>query len=709
MTLSVSSGGLPVQDVRVQGTAPNAARAMQVQENSSSDESVATQRLRHTRPDGSGARSVFAEQNERIVNPRDPRSAPPSLVGIAHTTTGAEPQIGTDIPVQIAFPNLPQGAALPSLLETEFDRPHPPRAGHSVGSLSNVSSGQGDGHVADASVASLAGSESSSGNGGIDIESQAVRPLSKEPLGRMAFREKIARANLVDAVKTHALMHPMVQLDPSRNAEFRQAVTDLLDEIDTTLAATREVTAEGGEARHIDIESGHDLTHLAKFRQQMSAGFDAVTSDLSALTEHKDAFMGFKARHETGHSSMSDKIQRNIFGSEMHAVFTRSALQSLLVVGASAGFQVATVSALQRFFTSNPDQIPAPVLHAAREQLGAAASREDVIKEAVSGLASPGSTYLDEATSTEPAIYTAEAVIGGLRGVIVPMADSINETDARAAKLQSAVDNVDQPTAAKNWKQRAGAAMSSSWNAQIKANLVSGGIAALIQTGTTKQTTGASVLIEVAKTMGFSVIAAANNVAADGFRRAVYDGKSEAVSQSLKAGARIVGRSVAQGMKTGISYAQSAAEGSLNSRSIAGDAIKATMQSAVSGGLKEVLGSAFQNATEANLPPNELGVLQAGKALGSIAVFSRGLSSMERPADLSATGQEKLQKLSYMVSDALSGVLDANAIKFESVDFDTGYQVYQSQLLQKVAEARADATGPAGGPNSPVRNSVFTV
>lgn len=687
MTNSVSSTGSAGsgQGHGVQAPPPPAPAALRNVERDVSGQSDVTER-HGQRAAGGSTHSVFAETQRRAAVPGGAQSAPASMPG----GDPSEPVIGRDIPRELDVPRLPEGAPLPPPLGARFDRPSGAGmgSGQSVGTTVSAMTDHGT-RAADASVASLPDSQTYSEVDEIDIESQLVRPVSKEPLGATAFGAKIARANLIDAVKTHALMQPLAQLDPAANESFRQTYDNLVQAIDNTLLATRTETAEDGSTRHVDIESGRDLTHLAKFKEALSSGFEAVKKDLAELTESRDAFMNFKARQSTGNATASDKIQRNIFGSEMHAVFARSALQSVLVVGASAGLQVATVSILQKFFTNNPDQIPAPVLEAARAELGEGASRDDLIKHAVDGLASPGSTYLDENTSSDSAIYAAEAGVGAFRGVVVPMADSINESDARAAKVQSSIENMDQPPVAKNWKERGSEAMKSAWGAQIKANLISGGIAATISTAATKQTTGLNVLIEVGKTMGFSVIAAANNAAADGFRKAVYTGKSEVATQSIKAAARVVGRTIAQGIKTGASYAQSAADGSLASRSVGGDMLKAGMQSVVSGGVKEILGSVFQNATAARLPPNELAVLTASKALGSVAEFSRNLSSVERPADLSAEGQAKLQDLGEMVSNTLANVLSANSIKFESVDFDAGYQVYQSQLLQKIGEARA--------------------
>lgn len=672
MTNSVSSTGSAGlrQDHSVQTRPPAASGALRNIEREIEGKSDVTARQGQPAP-GESTLSVFSEVQRRAKVPGAARSGGDE----------PEPVIGRDIPRELDVPRLPSGAALPPPLGVHFDRPA--RLGQSFGSTVSGMSDDGT-RAADASAASLPGSRTYSEDDEIDIESQLVRPVSKEPLGATAFGAKIARANLIDAVKTHALMQHLAQLDPAANAGFWQTFDELVQAIDNTLLATRTETRDGGETRQVDIESGRDMTHLVKFKDALSSGFDVVKRDLAELTESRDAFMNFKARQASGMSTAKDKIQRNIFGNELHAVLARSALQSIMVVGASAGLQVATVSILQKFFTNHPDQIPDPVLEAARTELGESASEDQVIRHAVDSLSSPGSTYLDENTSSDTAIYAAEAGVGAFRGVVVPMADSINESDARATKVQNSIQNMDQPPVAKNWKERGSEAMKSAWGAQIKANLVSGGIAATISTAATKQTTGLAVLIEVGKTMGFSVIAAANNAAADGFRKAVYTGESEVATQSIKAAARVVGRTLAQGIKTGASYSQSAADGSLQNRSVGGDMLKAGMQSVVSGGVKEILGSVFQNATAVRLPPNELAVLTASKALGSVAEFSRNLSSVERPADLSAEGQAKLRDLGEMVSNTLADVLIANAIKFESVDFDAGYQVYQSQLLQKI-------------------------
>ena len=524
----------------------------------------------------------------------------------------------------------------------------------------------------------------------VDIESGTVAPVDKSDLGRTQFGARMQRAALIDAVKTHAIMHPMVMMDPGQNAEMRANIDGLIADLDASLNAARQETADDGETKYFHVESGRDLTHLHAAKQKLEASSATLTESLGELTSAKDNLMEWKARQATGTTTKTDSLQRNVFGSELHAVFVRSALQSLLVVGATAGFQVGTVAMLQSFYTSNPDQIPEPILDEARTALGDGASNDAVVAKAIDDFVVPGSTYLDENTSSESAIYAAEAGVGGFRGAVVPMADSINETDARAKQIQGAIDTAEEPKVTKTPGERARLAMGNAWQAQVKANLVSGGIAALISTAATKQTTGLKVLTEVAKTMGFSAVSALNNVAADGVRKYAYDGNSEAVSQTIKAGARVAGRGVAQGIKMGVSYAQSAAAGEIDRRSPAGDAIKALVQFGLSGGMKEGLGAAAQNSTASHLPPNESAALLAGNAVGAIADFGRDLQGVT-PEDLGTDGQAHFSDLIFQVESTLKDVMDANSVKFESIDFDTAHNVYATQLRDQVATQNATA------------------
>ena len=636
------------------------------------------------------APSSIAAGSPPSASDTDPAPAAPASV----ESTSPQSVIGRDYPSRIAFPALAPDAPLPALLQTEFDAPTPaaPAAassGHSIESLTLASGGPDDlrRDGSSGSDASIFGS-SAAEVVPFDIESGEFPPLDKRRLGASEFSAKAIRANLIDSVKTYAIVQPMVNLDPQTNTAVRENMAALLGEIDATLAAATTETDSNGKTKYIDVESQRDITHLHEFKEKVEAKFDKLSGALNTLGEAKTSFLEYKARQATGGATFKDSVQRNIFGSEMHAVFARSALQSLIVVGATAGFQVGTAAILQSFFTNNPDKIPEPILTEAREKLGESASETEVIDEAVGSFVAPGSTYLDENTSSETAIYAAEAGVGGFRGVVVPMADSVNETDARAAKVQGAIDEAKDPKPEQSRKERAYAAMGNAWKAQVKANLVSGGIAAMISTATSGPTTGSKVLIEVAKTLGFSVVSALNNVAADGVRKAAYDGDSEAVSQTIKAGARVTGRGLAQVIKTGVSYAQSAASGEIDRRAPEGDAIKAVVQSLLSGGLKEALGSGFQNKTASSLPPNEVVALTAGKTVGSIAELARELNGLSHPSDLSREGLEKLQDLSYTLESSLSGILEANSITFDSVDFDTGHSVYQSQLKQTIDAGR---------------------
>lgn len=579
----------------------------------------------------------------------------------------------------------------------------PKLAGEGDGSMEVVPDGNRSGAVSTLSSAATLqpGSErsdettagTSAARFTLDIESGEPEAIDKRKLGITEFGAKIQRAAIIDAVKTHAVMLPMLNANPASNTAFQEAMNGLLGGIRDHLGSVGRAGEDSdGKVKLTDVESGLDLTHISEFKAKLEKSFASMTSSLAELQEANNNFLDYKARQLTNSTTLSDNLQRNVFGKELHAVFSRSALQSILVVGATAGFQVGTVKILQNFFEKNPDQIPGSVLDDAREALGEGASKQDVINKAIDNFVAPGSTYLDENTASTGAIYGAEAAVGGFRGVVVPMADSVNETDARAKKVESAIADVRDPKEPLSASGRARQAMGGAWKAQVKANLVSGAIAAGVQTLATGNTTGSAVFIEVAKTLGFSMISAGGNVAADGIRKAAYNGENEAVSQSLKAVARVGFRGVSNLAKTGVSYTQSAASGELDSRSFAGDMVKSSVQVLASGGLKEALGSLAQNSTSSNLPPNEVAALAAGRTIGTIAEFSRDLNSLTYPKDLGEESLAHRDALHNLTESVLAGVLEANTLDFETVDFDASYRAYASQLNEKIGEIEASQT-----------------
>jgi hypothetical protein len=393
----------------------------------------------------------------------------------------------------------------------------------------------------------------------IDIESGDVAPIDKRPLGRFEVMASIERAAIIDAVKTHSLIQPLVNIAPKENPNIQRMMADITGAIDDVILSARKQVGEDGSVRYFDPEDpSNDLTELHASNEKIKSSFSKLSEDLSTLVDSKAAFMNYKARQSTGTATLTDSVQRNIFGNELHAVIARSLLQSLLVTGGTAAIQVGTVSMLKSFFSAHPEQIPEPVLKEVRAELGQDATDKAVMSAAISKLSVPGSTYLDENTNSEEVIYGSEAGVGFLRGILIPMADNANEADARAAKVQKSINSAHTPTAPQTAKERAISSMQSSFPTQLKWNVASGALASMVSTAAAGETTGLNIMIEVAKTMGFSVLGAATNAGADGFRSAVYTGKNEAVTQTIKAAARIAGRGIAQGLKTGISYAQSA-------------------------------------------------------------------------------------------------------------------------------------------------------
>ncbi len=520
----------------------------------------------------------------------------------------------------------------------------------------------------------------------VDIESGLPERLDKAKLRPTQLFAKTERAAIIDSVRTHALISPMVNADPAKpNSEIGNLAKKLIGDIAESLKNTRSESSSDGEQRHVDVEDGaHELTHLKTYKEKISKSFEKFESIMSNLSESNENFMAYKLRQKDGSTTMTDMTQRHVFGSELHAVLNRSVAQSLVTVGVTAGIQVGTVAVLQKFYSDNPSEIPDPVMDEARTELGPDASNSEVVERAIDNFVVPGSTYLDEETASTSTIYAAEAGVGGFRGIVVPMADSMNETDARAAKVESSIENAsraEEPEATA--KERATKAMGNAWKAQLKANAMSGAIASVISTASgSPSATGA--LIEVAKTMGFSTIAAFSNVAADGVRKAAYDGDSEAKSQTIKAGTRVAFRALSQVAKTGVSYGQSAGAGELNTRSIAGDAIKAAIQSVGSGSMKEGLGAAFQNLTASHLPPNEVAVLAAGTAIGGIADFVRDLNSIENIDDLDEPTRDTLEDLTTRLGEILVDVYNVNKTQFESADFDMQHAAFVTDMRTRI-------------------------
>ncbi|WP_299211291.1 hypothetical protein [uncultured Tateyamaria sp.] len=505
-------------------------------------------------------------------------------------------------------------------------------------------------------------------------------PLDRNRLGKFDIGSRIARFNIIDSTITHSVSTATLLADPKNNAIVDGALQNILS-LDPGF---RQQETEGG-IRHYDIESGTDVTDTVKALSQLKEKVISFHNSIEKARDEKDNFMDWKSRQANGNTTAGDRMKRHVFGKEMHAVFLRSLAQSIVVVGLASGMQVATSAIIKDFLSKNPDAIPRGILEAAEGNLsegqpnGFVPAAEDIQNEALSMMSKPGSTYLDENTASTAAIYGAEAGVGGVRGVIVPMADSQNEMDTRAAKIKKAVQQDILAATDSSAAQRANNAFKLTIGPQMKSNLQSGALAAGIGLVAGGETTGLKAAIDITKAMLFGALAATSNAGSDAFRKAVYTGSDENISQGLKVGGRVAGRAAAQISKQALSYTQSTAEGSLDTRSLKVDAIKSIgIQVGVSGFAKEAIGALVQRITSANLPPNDMAMLSSADALTDIKNLLFELSGQDNPA-VELLNENVTEGLKEELMDALTSAFSASRLNFDESAFDGAFEAYERE------------------------------
>ncbi len=502
--------------------------------------------------------------------------------------------------------------------------------------------------------------------------------IDKGDLGRFQIASKTERFNLIDATMTHALATATLGASPSTNETMNNGLNAIMN---LEIASSVTIDTDSGE-RPVDIESQEDLGDANEALWDLKSKAESARNDLATADGAKTEFLDWKNRQADGETTMGDKAQRHIFGKEAHAVFLRSLAQSVVVVGFASSMQAATGAMMKNFFEGNPDAIPSGILEQAKENLGKDATDSAIQEEAIELLSKPGSTYLDAETASAGAIFGSEAGVGAVRGVLVPIADSQNEMDIRKDKVNKSVSTGSEqagPTGEKTAGQKFSEAFNRSMPAQLKANMQSGALAAAVGLVGGGKTTGLKAAVDIGKALGFGGMAAASNAAADGFRSAVYSGDNETVTQGIKVGGRVAGRGVAQLGKLAMSYAQSGIEGKMDTRSPAGDMIKAIgIQVGLSGTAKEVIGAFVQRLTSASLPPNDRSMLASADALVSMKELMVELADTSNPA-VQMLDEETRTGLIQEISTTLANAYTANNINFADDEFDGAYEAYETE------------------------------
>jgi hypothetical protein len=562
----------------------------------------------------------------------------------------------------------------------------------------------------------------------LDVESGRPVPPAADKLSMFAVRDNIARAHLADMVRTHEMSDALIGLFdrpeelalPAQIAKLETSLNALIANApglsgssvagdssggDTILQGDSPRVAGRNSDGEIEIREqprvNVNVTKLQTLQQTLATQMQTLQEHIqgkgegTGLRQLKDNMLLTGAREKVHEhtrplagtfasgerNTLGDGVKRNIMGKEAHAVLIRSVLQAAITTGGTYGVQMATSEWLKSHFEENPDQIPNPLLDAARKALGGEATLNQVRDKAIEELSKPGSTYIDETKATRKMIIALEAGLGFGRGTIIPVADSINETDAKKAKVKSAIDNAEEPKVTKTPGEKANAAMANAFKPQLVANMLSGAVAAVAQAGSSirnNENAGAA-LLEMGKTMTFAGVTTASNIAADGIR-ARHDG-----GQFEKAFLRTVFRTIAQATKTGISIGESALRGTMDARAPASDWIRAGMQGVLGSIVKEGAGSAAQATVDALLPTNEVAMLKVGKTISAAADVLRTLNEIEE------TGKPLLDESAVEgaraeIKLALERIYDVNTADFGSDKFNYAFQDYASNVNRVIVE-----------------------
>lgn len=516
------------------------------------------------------------------------------------------------------------------------------------------------------------GFQTASDVAGVDLEAnQLAVPDKARPDGYWA---KVDQDHMQQVVTAHAFATALTShLDPAVRPDFDQGLRDLLAHV----RAARQADPQNAQLQ----TAGSALeTAIEKFDQNMTD-----------LARTKPDFLRSEARAKTGNKTVGDTLRRNLAGKEDHAVLVRSLLQAGIVTGSTALLQLGIQKAMKDFFSESQNRIPDDLLKEVAKDLGKKSPTDaDVIRHAIKELSKPGSTYLDEASNGIATIMGVEAGIGMIRGTVLPIADNKNEISARAGRMQGAVDNAREPAPEQTGWQKARKSMMNAAPDQFKYSAYSGAVAAAAQLVAGKEAPGWKHGVEVVKTMGFSGLQAAGNVAADGARAAMKLDPDGAATQWVKFALRVVGRAVAQTAKTGISQAQSLGEGTMSQRSIAGDYMRAGIMGVGGGVLKEVAGTAAQTLTNKALPPDEAAMLHTTKTINAAADVLRSIATLR---DL-GVAEPHLQPVEGPIDQAFAAVIAANTMEFNSADFDVAFRNYAADVNQTIVEERLGSERP---------------
>ena len=299
--------------------------------------------------------------------------------------------------------------------------------------------------------------------------------------------------------------------------------------------------------------------------------------------------------------------------------------------------------------------------------------------ELIDTLVKPGSTYIDEESSTTAGIYATEGAVGFARGVGLAAADSVTEGKMRQNAFNAALaeQNDGGTSLAKTALQTAKA----SGKSQALGGLISLGVATAVGLGTqvSRGEEGGKIATEFGKNTGFITLAGAANTLIDVLRkttpglRDLKGGKQQGAKAALRVGARIA----LQYAKTGIAVASGSKLPHAqiwNTRNL--------LQAAVGGTVKEGYGAAAQTLVEKFLPADEKLNGTVVSTLKSMTKLRRDIGNLE---NLNGPAEAAKQTVLRGLDQAAADVRAANDVSVSDADIQEKWDVFNNLLDTHVA------------------------
>ncbi len=356
------------------------------------------------------------------------------------------------------------------------------------------------------------------------------------------------------------------------------AATTVFERAASQSSDVRNLVAEGlssnaSRSDKVPMPSFNNETRKLQFdsREDQARAVLSALEDLdgktNALKESASQFVQFGARlsHGPAFPRLKSLAAKHIMGNQFHAVIVRSAITAIpaAVIGLGAG-RIGSAM-VGTYYRNNPGAIPEDVLKAASEALvdrgTSNPTEQQVIQEAVAALSKPGSQFVSN-DSSQSEIESTDGAVNYLRGIIFPAGDQINLATIEQNRAQSSLSTEHEVPSTR--LERAVESAQTRWKTQLVMGGISAVIAGIAQSVAAIQNQQsaskfiASFALNAASTMGAFVSA---TLIADASAEALTSSDASQLNKELiRTPMRAAMQTIAQTLKTGISYASDSSQ-----------------------------------------------------------------------------------------------------------------------------------------------------